>query len=177
VPGNRCRTGRQLIEIELPTRIKPDSSRSRRQFVPDLPDHSWPVDSTSWSAVAGQARSCRARLLDLACLRAEIITERSSRPSTCSRAGAQLSDRDSPARSVQGCRTPCSSARERCAAPPDRPDPLPAGRPAMARGTVPADPVGAENVIRVMRPAIFVDQTTDASLPSYVVLVEIDRLG
>ena len=37
-------------------------------------------------------------------------------------------------------RAPGPAARERGPAPPDRPHPLPAGRPAMARGTVAADP-------------------------------------
>ena len=52
---------------------------------------------------------------------------------------ARLSDGAGPARGVQGCRTPGAPAPERGAAPPDRPGPLPAVRPAMALGTVLAD--------------------------------------
>src|SRR6266487_2698964 len=53
---------------------------------------------------------------------------------------AGLPDGAGPARGVQGCRAAGTPARERGAAPPDRPGPLPAGRPALARGIVPADP-------------------------------------
>jgi transposase len=43
---------------------------------------------------------------------------------------ARLPDGAGPARGVQGCRPPGAPAPERVAAPPDRPGPLPAGRPA-----------------------------------------------
>jgi hypothetical protein len=72
---------------------------------------------------------------------------------------ARRPDGAGPARGVQGRRTPGAPARERGAAPPDQPGPLPAGRPAVPRGTVPAgpptpvgrglrgDPVRAENPV------------------------------
>src|SRR6266487_2856066 len=53
---------------------------------------------------------------------------------------AELPDGAGPARGVQGCRAAGTPARERGAAPPDRPGPLPAGRPAVARSAVPANP-------------------------------------
>jgi transposase len=84
-----------------------------------------------------------------------------SGPGRTSRLGSSLSDhfgrlpaRSLPARlpddadaapGVQGCRTPGAAAREHGAAPPDRPDPLRAGRPAVAGSIVAigsAPPVG-----------------------------------
>jgi tetratricopeptide (TPR) repeat protein len=53
---------------------------------------------------------------------------------------ARLPDGAGPARGVQGCRAAGAPARERGAAPPRRPGPLPAGRPAVARCAVEADP-------------------------------------
>src|ERR1017187_720460 len=53
---------------------------------------------------------------------------------------ARLPDGAGPACGVQGRRAPGAPARERDPAPPDQTGPLPAGRPAVARSTVPADP-------------------------------------
>ena len=53
---------------------------------------------------------------------------------------ARLSDGAGPARSVQGRRTSGAPASECGAAPADQPCPIPAGRPAVADGTVPSDP-------------------------------------
>src|ERR1022692_3860521 len=53
---------------------------------------------------------------------------------------ARLPDGAGPACGVQGRRAPGAPARERDPAPPDQPRPLPAGRPAVARGTVPPGP-------------------------------------
>jgi hypothetical protein len=58
---------------------------------------------------------------------------------------AESSDGAGPGRGVRGRRTPGAAARERGAAPPNRPGSLPAGRPAVARGAVQAGspaPVG-----------------------------------
>src|SRR5258706_7945931 len=49
---------------------------------------------------------------------------------------AELPDGADPAPGIQGCRAPGAPARERGLAPSDRPGPLRAGRPAVARGTV-----------------------------------------
>ncbi len=56
---------------------------------------------------------------------------------------ARLSGAARPAWCVQGRRTAGAPARERGAAPPGRPGPLPAGRSALARGPVPAGPATA----------------------------------
>src|ERR1035441_6342911 len=53
---------------------------------------------------------------------------------------ARRPDGAGPARGVQGRRAPGAPARERGAAPPHRPGPLPASRPAVARSIVEADP-------------------------------------
>ena len=37
--------------------------------------------------------------------------------------------------------------------------------------------VGADNLVHVMRPGVFVDRAADGSVSSDAVLVEIDRLG
>src|SRR5260221_14395905 len=49
---------------------------------------------------------------------------------------AELPDGADPAPGIQGCRALGAPARERGLAPSDRPGPLRAGRPAVARGTV-----------------------------------------
>src|SRR6266550_2448096 len=92
----------------------------------------------------GSGGTCRARLPDLAWL-VESSGLRSSLSDLLGRLpgralSARLCDGAGPACGVQGCRTPGAPARERDAAPPYRPGWLRAGRPAVARGTVPADP-------------------------------------
>jgi len=66
---------------------------------------------------------------------------------------AELSDGAGPGRGVQRCRTPGAATRERGAAPPDRPGPLPAERPAVARGTVQAGPRHRRGEIFAATPA------------------------
>jgi hypothetical protein len=66
---------------------------------------------------------------------------------------ARLPDGGEPSPGVQGCRVPGAPARERSAAPPDRPGPLPAGRPAVARATVSPDPRHRQGEVFAVTPA------------------------
>src|ERR1039458_6247335 len=93
---------------------------------------------------APRSGPCGARLLDLAwpgqsCGLGSSLSDLLGRlPARVP--SARLSDGAGPAGGVEGRRSPGAPARERGAAPPDRPGPLPAGRPAVALVTVPADP-------------------------------------
>jgi hypothetical protein len=66
---------------------------------------------------------------------------------------AGLPDGADPAPDVQGRRALGTPARERSAAPPDQPCPLPASRPAVARGSAAADPPASAGEVFTVTPA------------------------
>ena len=93
-------------------------------------------DGSIWDL--GAVLTCGARLLDLACMGFPAGSSLSDHfgPLPACTPPAQLPDGAGTAPGVQRRRAPGAPARECGLAPPGRPGPLRAGRPAMASGTV-----------------------------------------